>query len=92
VTIDCTKDPVEIITGDTGLIPEITMNMHALTSHLFWMQKLPVMSAITRGQIKVKGPLPKAMRLLSVIKPIYKNYRIVLAEMERDDLLAFPPD
>ena len=68
------------------------MNMEAFTAHLFWMEKLNLMSAITRGQIKAKGPIPKAMRLLPMLKPFYKNYRIVLKDMGRDDLLNFPPD
>lgn len=92
ITIDCTKDPVDIILGPCDLKPTINMSMEAFTAHLFWMQKLNLMSAITRGQIKAKGPIPKAMRLLPLLKPFYANYRIVLEEMGRQDLLAFPPD
>ena len=92
VTVDCTIDPLVIITGDTDLTPVILMTMEGFTAHLFWMQKLNLMAAITRGQIKAKGPIPKAMRLLPLLKPFYANYRIVLKELERDDLLAFPPD
>jgi hypothetical protein len=92
VTVDCTGDPLSIITGDTDIDPTILMIMEAFTAHLFWMQKLNLMAAITRGQIKTKGPIPKAMRLLPMLKPFYKNYRLVLADMGRDDLLAFPPD
>jgi len=92
VTVDCTIDPLVIITGDTDLTPVILMTMEGFTAHLFWMQKLNLMAAITRGQIKAKGPIPKAMRLLPLLKPFYANYRIVLKELGRDDLLAFPPD
>lgn len=92
VTVDCTVDPVVIYTGDCDLQPIITMTMEGFTAHLFWMQKLNLMSAITRGQIKAKGPIPKAMRLLPLLKPFYANYRIVLEELGRQDLLAFPPD
>jgi len=92
VTVDCTMDPVEITLGDSDKVPVIEMQMEAFTAHLFWMQKLHLMSAITSGQIKAKGPIPKAMRLLPVLKPFYANYRIVLTELGRDDLLNFPPD
>jgi len=68
------------------------MSMEAFTAHLFWMQKLNLMSAITRGLIKAKGPIPKAMKLLPVLKPFYANYRETLAELGRQDLLNFPPD
>lgn len=92
ITVDCTKDPIDIVMGPCDIKPDIVMTMEAFTAHLFWMQKLSLMSAITRGQIKAKGPIPKAMRLLPVLKPFYANYRVVLEDMGRDDLLNFPPD
>ncbi len=92
LTVDCTVDPIEVTVGPCDKTPGITMTMEAFTAHLFWMQKLQLMSAITRGQIKAKGPIPKAMRLLPVLKPFYANYRIVLEEIGRQDLLNFPPD
>lgn len=91
LTIDCSRDPIEIHTGPCEVKPMITMTMEAFTAHLFWMEDLNLMAAITRGQIKAKGPIPKAMRLLPLLKPLYANYRIVLKEMGRDDLLNFPP-
>lgn len=91
LTIDCSKDPIEITTGPCDTKPMITMTMEAFTAHLFWMQELNLMAAITRGQIKAKGPIPKAMRLLPLLKPLYANYRVVLKDLGRDDLLDFPP-
>lgn len=92
ITVVCTEEPIRIITGPNDVKPTIVMTMEAFTAHLFWMEKLQLMSAITRGQIKAKGPIPKAMRLLPLLKPFYRNYREVLAEMGRQDLLDFPPD
>lgn len=92
ITVDCTKDPLDIIMGPTDVKPTIQMTMEAFTAHLFWMQKIHLMAAITRGQIKAKGPIPKAMRLLPLLKPFYANYREVLKELGREDLLNFPPD
>ena len=91
LTIDCSKDPIEITTGPCDIKPMITMTMEAFTAHLFWMKELNLMAAITRGQIKAKGPIPKAMRLLPLLKPLYVNYRVVLKDMGREDLLNFPP-
>jgi len=56
------------------------------------MGKLNFMTAVTRGLIKVNGPIRTAMKLLPVIKPGFPIYRETLAEMGYDDLLAFPPD
>ncbi|MBK5092510.1 MAG: SCP2 sterol-binding domain-containing protein [Actinobacteria bacterium] len=92
ITVDCTKDPIDLITGPCDLVPEISMSMEAFTAHLFWMQKLNLMSAITRGLIKAKGPIPKAMKLLPMMKPFYANYRLTLQELGREDLLDFPTD
>lgn len=92
ITVVCTEEPIRLITGPNDVKPTLVMTMEAFTAHLFWMKKLQLMPAITRGQIKAKGPIPKAMRLLPLLKPFYTNYRVVLAEMGRDDLLSFPPD
>jgi len=92
LTIDTTTDPIGVVTRDTELKPTITMTMEAFTAHLFWMEKLNILAAITRGHIKAKGPIPKAMRLLPMLKPLHTNYKLTLAELGREDLLAFPPD
>lgn len=92
LTVDCTKDPIDLIVGPCDITPEISMSMEAFTAHLFWMQKLNLMSAITRGLIKAKGPIPKALKLLPMLKPFYANYRLTLEDLGRQDLLDFPPD
>jgi 2-oxoisovalerate dehydrogenase E1 component len=66
--------------------------MHADTAHKFWMQKINLMIAITKGEIKVKGPIPAVMRLLPVIKPSFQIYRELLKDLGYYELLAYPPD
>jgi hypothetical protein len=92
ITMDFTREPITLHVGPCDLKPNIDMSMEAFTAHLFWMEKLNVMAAITRGRIKAKGPIPRAMRLLPMVKPFHANYRVALKEMGRDDLLNFPPD
>ena len=92
LTVDCTKDPVEIIMGPCDLKATIEMSMDAFTAHLFWMQKLQIMSAITRGQIKAKGPISKAMRLLPVLKPFYTQLSQDARGARQAGPLNFPPD
>ena len=92
LTVDCSGDRLEIITGPCEKKPDVEMSMEAYIAHLFWMQKLQLMSAITRGQMKVKGPIPKLMRLLPLMKPFYANYRLTLEDLGRADLLAWPAD
>jgi hypothetical protein len=66
------------------------MRMHADTAHRFWMQKLNLMVAITKGDITVKGPIPKVMKLLPLIKPSYPLYRETLKELGFTELLNYP--
>jgi len=92
VTIDVSKDPVELHTGPCEVAPIVTLRMHADIAHHFWMQKLNMIKAITRRQIIAKGPIPQLMRLLVMLKPCFPIYKETLRELNRIDLLNFPPD
>jgi hypothetical protein len=39
------------------------MSMEADTAHSFWLGKVDLVDAITRGIIKAKGPIPSIIRL-----------------------------
>ncbi len=84
LTIDAKNEPeegfVNIIRGEHDLKPDISMEMSADTAHLFWSGKLNLMSAIGRGQLKVRGPIQKVMGLLPAIKPAYELYPEYLKE------------
>jgi hypothetical protein len=81
LTIDCSDgQEMKIITGATNLKPVIEMSMKADMAHEFWLGKVNVPLAIMSGKITSKGPTPKALALLPVIKPAYSIYPIVLEE------------
>lgn len=90
VTIDCTKDPVELTTGPCGIEPKVIMRMHADIAHRFWMQRISMMVAIARRQMIAKGPIAQIMRLLPIIKPSYVIYKEVLTDLGMNELLAYP--
>jgi hypothetical protein len=90
VTIDCTKDPIEITLGSCDIEPKAVLRMHADIAHRFWMQRISMMVAIARRQIVAKGPIAQVMRLLPIIKPSYPVYKEVLKELEMFELLAYP--
>lgn len=75
ITVDCSKDPIDIITGVSDITPVVTMRMHSETARLFWLQKLNIMSAISKGDVTIKGQMNEAMRLMSVIKPGYSVFK-----------------
>jgi hypothetical protein len=81
LTIDCSDGKeMKIIPGQTNIKPVIEMSMKADTAHEFWMGKVNVPLAIMSGKITSKGPTPKALALLPVIKPAYSIYPKVLEE------------
>ena len=81
LTIDCSDgQDMKIITGSTTTKPVIEMSMKADVAHEFWLGKVNVPLAIMSGKIQSKGPTPKALALLPVIKPAYDLYPLALKE------------
>ena len=78
VTIDASKTPVELCFGPCGRTPTVDMSMKADIAHQFWLGKVNLVSALTRGTMVAKGPIPAVMKLLPVITPAYKMYPEIL--------------
>lgn len=94
ITVDCKRAPskpgyfVEWMKGDGGVTPEVEMSMKADVAHRFWLGKVVLLTAITRRQIVAKGPIPKVLKLLPIIKPSYEMYRGLLEEKGYRDMLV----
>ena len=80
ITIDASKAPVELCFGPCDRKPTVDMSMKADTAHQFWLGKVNLVAALTRGTIVAKGPVPAIMKLLPVITPAYKIYPAVVKE------------
>ncbi len=52
----------------------ITMSMSGDTVHRFWLKKLNMPKALALRQIKAKGPVPKVLKLMPLLKPGYGMY------------------
>lgn len=79
VTIDCSDgESMKVIIGPTAVKPVIEMTMKADVAHDFWLGKVNVPAAIMLGKIASKGPTPKALALLPIIKPAFSLYPEVL--------------
>jgi putative sterol carrier protein len=72
--------------GPSELEPEVVMTMAADTAHRFWLGKLSVTRAMSRGQIKANGPVTKILKLVPLVKPVFPRYRRMLEEAGRGDL------
>jgi hypothetical protein len=72
---------------DTGLKPDVQMSMKADVAHQFWHGKINLMAALARRQIIAKGPIPKILKLLPAVEPMYQMYPRLLREIGRTDLV-----
>ena len=94
VTINAASPPTQdgsyfdVLWGDdTGLKPDIEMSMKADVAHQFWHGKVNLMAALARRQIVAKGPIPKILKLLPAVEPMYEMYPRILREEGRTDIL-----
>ena len=71
---------VDVIQGDCDLNADVSMSMKADVAHQFWLGKINLVSALAKGEIKATGPIPKILKLLPAIKPLYDEYPKILRE------------
>jgi hypothetical protein len=85
-TIDARGKPtqpgafVDVFNGPTNLKPDIVMTMKADVSHAFWHGKVNLIAALAKKQIVAQGPIPKILKLLPAVEPMYKMYPALLKE------------
>lgn len=85
------KDPdnLGVICGPAeDLTAEVEMSMKADVAHQFWLGNVNLMVALTRKQIVAKGPIPKIMKLLPVIKPAYEVYKTMLRDRGLEEMIT----
>jgi hypothetical protein len=79
---------VDVIQGENDLIADVVMSMKADVAHRFWLGRVNLVSALAKGDIIVSGPIPKILKLLPAIKPLYKAYPSLLHEKGYDELIG----
>lgn len=80
ITVDLSKERPEITYNDLAKKPDVEMSMKADVAHRFWFGKVNLMIALARREMVAKGPIPKILKLLPVIKPAYVLYPKYLKE------------
>jgi hypothetical protein len=73
--------------GD-ALKPTVQMFMKADVGHQFWLGNVNISTALAKGQMRAKGPIPKILKLVPLARSLFPNYRHRLEAERRDDLLA----
>ncbi len=65
----------KVITGDeANQNAVITMELSGDTVHNFWLKKLSLPVALATRKIKSKGPIPKVLKILPFLSPVYQKY------------------
>jgi hypothetical protein len=80
ITIDLTGEKPVITYNDSEKKPEVEMSMKADVAHRFWFGKVNLVMALARREMVARGPIPKILKLLPVIKPAYALYPKYLQE------------
>ena len=72
---------IDVIHGPCQLVPDILMSMKADVAHAFWHGRVNLPAAIARKQMVIeKGSLPKILKLVPAITPLFKVYPGLLKE------------
>ena len=65
----------QVITGSEGNQDAvITMELSGETIHKFWLKKINLPVALATKKIKSRGPIPKVLKILPYLKPVYELY------------------
>jgi putative sterol carrier protein len=70
-----------------GFTPNMELRMAADDGHRFWLGKLNMTAAMARGRVRVKGSVPKMLKLMPLAKPLRSRYEKILADEGRSDLI-----
>ena len=87
VTLDFTRNPFAVHINDDTITPTATFTLTADVAHKFWHGQVNLAKALTTKTIVARGPIPKILKLLPAIKPLYARYPLHLKEEGRADLV-----
>ena len=63
-----------VIWGSTDIKADVEMTLSGDTCHKFWLKHISMPVALAKGLVKTKGPMPKVLKLLPLLKPAYEMY------------------
>lgn len=64
-----------VLTGDeANQAAVITMELSGDTVHKFWLKNLSLPVALATRKIKSKGPIPKVLKILPFLKPVFEKF------------------
>lgn len=79
---------LELAFGDVAIAPELVFEMKAEVAHRFWLGKVSLPTALARQQIKARGPLSKALKLLPTLQRLFPRYEQFLRDHGAAELVS----
>ncbi len=64
----------EVIWGNADLKADVEMTLSGDSCHAFWLKHISMPIALAKGLVKTKGPMPKVLKLLPLLKPAFEMY------------------
>lgn len=64
----------EVLWEANDIKPDVEMTLSGDTCHKFWLKQIGMPIALAKGLIKAKGPMPKVLKLLPILKPAFAAY------------------
>lgn len=92
ITVNAKDEPssgdvyFNVVQGETDLKPDVVLSSTADVAHTFWHGKVNLMSALAKKEIVAQGPLPKILKLLPAVTPMYKVYPKMLKDKGYGDI------
>lgn len=72
--------------GD-GIKPSVQMFMESDIGHQFWLGNVNISTALAKGDMRAKGPIPKILKLVPIARSLFPRYRASLEADGRTDLI-----
>ena len=94
VIVDCRADRIQMESDPQAVerfSPDVEFHLDTDTLNEFWNGALNLPVALALRKIVAKGSIPKALKLLPILKPAFGFYREILVEIGRTDLVVQPP-
>ncbi len=90
-TVAPAEGELSVRPGPGGPKPEVIVAMDADTAHGFWLGRVNVVTALSAGQIKARGPVAKILTLVPLVKLAVPQYESLLARLAAGELAPAAP-
>ena len=84
ITVSLRQTGIEVIEGDSDLVPDVRLAMSADNGDKFWRGEYNVAVGLAKGQVKAKGPVSKILKLIPISKPLFPIYKNLVAEKDAE--------